>query len=118
MDRTEFRVVVDTARELHQSNSMSLMWLLRAVVVTVVAISLSFSTNPFVWFAGQLVYVAALYNWFSILHDTGHGSFQGNEQMLNIGEATALPDEEDALPAPSLLVAAGLLTSIALRRRR
>jgi len=38
--------------------------------------------------------------------------------MLNIGEAAALPDEESALPAPSLLAAAGLLTGIALRRRR
>ncbi len=51
------------------------MWLLRAVGVTVLAICLSFSEQPVIWFIGQLIYVAALYNWFSILHDTGHGSF-------------------------------------------
>ena len=73
--------------------------------------------GPAGWSAEVTLAEAGSYG-YRVEVDTGHGSFQGNEQMLNIGEAAALPDEEDALPAPSLLVAAGLLTGIALRRRR
>lgn len=88
-----------------------------AVYLLVAGQRLPMQTGPAGWSAKVTLAEAGSYG-YRVEVDTGHGSFQGNEQMLNIGEAAALPDEEDALPAPSLLVAAGLLTGIALRRRR
>ena len=88
-----------------------------AVYLLVAGQQLPMQAGPAGWSAEVTLAEAGSYG-YRVEVDTGHGSFQGNEQMLNIGEAAALPDEEDALPAPSLLVAAGLLTSIALRRRR
>ena len=88
-----------------------------AVYLLVAGQRLPMQAGPAGWSAEVTLAEAGSYG-YRVEVDTGHGSFQGNEQMLNIGEAAALPDEEDALPAPSLLVAAGLLTGIALRRRR
>ena len=88
-----------------------------AVYLLVAGQQLPMQAGPAGWSAEVTLAEAGRYG-YRVEVDTGHGSFQGNEQMLNIGEAAALPDEEDALPAPSLLVAAGLLSSIALRRRR
>ena len=75
MERSEYRDVVIHARTLRQSDMQSSLWLLRAICVTGVSVSLSLSTHPLIWLAGQLLYIAALYNWFSLLHDTGHGTF-------------------------------------------
>ena len=88
-----------------------------AVYLLVAGQRLPMLESPSGWSAEVTLAEAGSYG-YRVEVDTGHGSFQGDEQMLNIGEAAALPDEENALPAPSLLAAAGLLTGIALRRRR
>jgi hypothetical protein len=88
-----------------------------AVYLLVAGQRLPMLEGPSGWSAEVTLAEAGSYG-YRVEVDTGHGSFQGDEQMLNIGEAAALPDEENALPAPSLLAAAGLLAGIALRRRR
>jgi hypothetical protein len=62
--------------------------------------------------AGQYLYYVEV--------DTGHGSFESEEQQLNVGEAAPTPqssDSEISLPGPGIL---GVLTGLgfAARRRR
>ena len=87
-----------------------------AVYLLVAGQRLPMLEGPSGWSAEVTLAEAGSYG-YRVEVDTGHGSFQGDEQMLNIGEATVLPDEENALPAPSLLAAGALLGAIALRRR-
>ena len=87
-----------------------------AVYLLVAGQRLPMLEGPSGWSAEVTLAEAGSYG-YRVEVDTGHGSFQGDEQILNIGEATVLPDEENALPAPSLLAAGALLGAIALRRR-
>jgi hypothetical protein len=87
-----------------------------AVYLLVAGQRLPMLEGPSGWSAEVTLAEAGSYD-YRVEVDTGHGSFQGDVQMLNIGEATVLPDEENALPAPSLLAAGALLGAIALRRR-
>jgi hypothetical protein len=75
--------------------------------------------GPSGWSAEVTLAEAGSYG-YRVEVDTGHGSFQGNEQMLNVGEAAPTPqssDSEISLPGPGIL---GVLTGLgfAARRRR
>jgi hypothetical protein len=74
--------------------------------------------SPSGWSAEVTLAEAGSYG-YRVEVDTGHGSFQSDEQTLTVGAAAPLPDGNlEPLPAPSLLASAALFAGIALRRRR
>ena len=88
-----------------------------AVYLLVAGQRLPMQAGPVGWSAEVTLAEAGNYG-YRVEVDTGHGSFQGEEQMLNVGAAAPLPDGDEPLPAPSLLAVSALLAGIALRRRR
>ena len=54
---------------------MSLWWVLRATLVSIVWIALLCHGSIWAWVLGSLLHLAVIFNWVSILHEVGHGNF-------------------------------------------
>ena len=89
----------------------------QAVYLLVAGQRLPMLESPSGWSAEVTLAEAGSYG-YRVEVDTGHGSFQSDEQTLTVGAAAPLPDGNEPLPAPSLLASAALFAGIALRRRR
>jgi 1-acyl-sn-glycerol-3-phosphate acyltransferase len=57
---------------LQPSNSLGMFYLLYAILMTLGSISLSLSSNFWLWLTGQLLLAITFIQWFAILHEAGH----------------------------------------------
>ena len=90
-----------------------------AVYLLVAGQRLSMQAGPAGWSTEVTMAEAGQYP-CRIEVDTGHGSFQSEEQMLNIGKAAPIQESSDGndlqLPGPGILVALTALGFVARRR--
>ena len=75
MKKETFLKLQKEAKKLKQSNLMSSWWVLRATLLTSLWITaLSSGSLPFI-ILGSFLGPAVVYNWVSLLHESGHGHF-------------------------------------------
>ncbi|MEE2743562.1 MAG: fatty acid desaturase [Bdellovibrionota bacterium] len=75
MKKETYSKIQKEIKGLKQSNLLSSWWLLRAILLSALWVTLLSSNNTFLIILGVLLGTAVVFNWISILHDCGHGHF-------------------------------------------
>lgn len=75
MDQAVFLSTVLKYRGLKAKNGEALWIVARVIVLSALGIGLSSANSTPVWFTGQLILGCAMFQWFILEHDAGHGYF-------------------------------------------